>query len=441
MQREHLEVVAQLLLLAGDGQDEDVWGPRFKEHLGRAMKKHGERLRGAESGTPLQGCKRAAEVVRARLELHEVVSERLEARVARLDADLAEAMAALRATSEPLVQQALAMVADGAADDAASESTFRACGKANDGSTGGAATEAARAAAQKVVAPRPRPMPCGQLLRLIEEVYASKASEVAGERVHGEGRGRPGTLEWHFYACLGPEGGCDGGGGGAVHERALSVFAAVQSYAPSRCQVEVFGKILQHRLPEGFAATLEEQKLTIRRLLRSYLDEAYQHRPPRKREAMWRIWAKSGVPFAACARATQHLYCGSDARALLSLVRRLVVVGGGAGAEAEEVKLQDFEQAVLRFQLQLTESFLEDLVEAFAKVDSVGDGVLDARGLNQLVDRMGVEHSEDLQEDDFAEDDAALRARLNERTCATFSECVELFAEVLLRRWETRGAH
>lgn len=425
MQREHVQVVAGLLDLAGDGSDEEAWARRYQEHLSQAMRTHGEHLRGTgHGGVALQGVDREAEVLRARLHLHEVVAERLEARAETLDAGLAAAMAALRRANAPVVREALSMAAAPAV-----------------------ATVATAAPAREAHELR---LSCQQLLRLIEDVYASKAAAEAGEPCNGSGWGRPGSLEWHLYACL--ERSCSGagssdncGGEEVVHERAMAVFAAVQAFAMQRCEVEAFGKMLQNRLPESFAATIEEQKLSLRRLLHNYLDESYQHRPHREREAMWRVWVRSGVPLGECERSVGHLYRAPESTILLQRLRALA-------GKCEEVALRAFEQLVLRFHMQLTEAFLEDLVAVFDEVDPDGSGAVDAVGLERLARALGIEAAEG-DEDDFYKTSAfvgmghgeigpdcgaALRRRLADGTPTSFSECVGLFGTVLARHWEER---
>lgn len=102
MQRADLDALAQLFDLASDGTDESLWAQHFQDHIAQAMRSHGIKLR-AGGGVLEQ----RLELLRARLELQEIVADRLEFRAARVDPGLAQALRELRAASAPLIQEAL----------------------------------------------------------------------------------------------------------------------------------------------------------------------------------------------------------------------------------------------------------------------------------------------------------------------------------------------
>lgn len=401
MQREHLETVAQLLDVAGDGRDEEAWGLRFREHLGAAMKLHGERL--SSLGATPPALRRQAEVLRARLELHEIVAERLESRAARLDPGLAEAMRALRATSGSLVLEAMAL-----ADMAEVKESPR--GSASSQAHAVAAADASGHAKPKVEVT----LSCFELLQLIQDVYTSKAQADA------EAASEPETLESYFYAQLAVR--CSeeqGASAAAVDQAACAVFAAIEQHASSHWEVAAFAKILQHSIPEGFAAAAELQRESLHKLVRSTLDEALQHNPPEERDALWQAWQRSGIPVAACERAISHMYSIQDSQQLLARVRGLANARGGASSSSA-VKLSELEQCVVFYQLWLTETFLDGFVELFRSLDHEACGVLDAANILELERR--------LAERGELQAAAAEVLELHSGCSATFSQCAAMVA-------------
>mmetsp|Transcript_111937 Transcript_111937/g.289252 ORF Transcript_111937/g.289252 Transcript_111937/m.289252 type:complete len:398 (-) Transcript_111937:62-1255(-) len=385
---------------------------------------------------PEGSLRRSAEILRARLELHEIVAERLEARASCTDSGLARAMAALRATSQPLVQEALSLAAEAAEaqqQQQQQQPQQQQQLQQQQQSEGAASSRGHRREPEKDK-PGRKQMSREELLELIEEVYACRAEAEASQP------GVPDTLERHLYAHLAAE---DANGGSASAEalnvRAQAVFEAIQRHAGSCCEVAVFAKILQHRLPEASATTLIAQRDAVASELRRVLDENYQNRQPREREALWRVWLRSGVPLAACDRVAHQLYAAPDANRLMEHMQRRAVSGGSGGRDAVqqlEVSFEDFEQSVLFFQVELTERFLGDFARKFSELDVKGSGVLDPRGLAQLA--MGVAAEDGDDTDGIA---AALMSRAASEGHgggAAFSRCVEVFSPALARRWDAR---
>lgn len=102
VQRADLDALAKLFDFASDGEDAEIWAKRFQEHIMSAMRRHSEQLRIAASPA---ACK--LELLRAKLDLHEIVAERLETRAEHMDPIFAEALRELRAVWAPLIEEAL----------------------------------------------------------------------------------------------------------------------------------------------------------------------------------------------------------------------------------------------------------------------------------------------------------------------------------------------
>lgn len=103
MQRTDLDRAAELFDLAGDGRDEASWARRFQEHIGHVMRRHGANLK--SGGGAIE---QRLELIRARLELNEVVAERLEARATGVDSELGVLMKRLRSANAPLLAELVA---------------------------------------------------------------------------------------------------------------------------------------------------------------------------------------------------------------------------------------------------------------------------------------------------------------------------------------------
>mmetsp|Transcript_13886 Transcript_13886/g.39629 ORF Transcript_13886/g.39629 Transcript_13886/m.39629 type:complete len:445 (-) Transcript_13886:161-1495(-) len=437
MQREHLETVAHLLDLAGDGQDEDSWGQRFQDHLGAAMRRHNDNLKALTGGallTDAMDARRTVETLRARLELHEIVAERLEARAACYDRDLAEAMSALRRSTDPLVQEALDFAAAGAeaAPVRPLAATAQGVGHGVDEAGDDFETDMSRSQWR---------LSCEDLQDLIADVYASRpnagqmaaTSPTSSNVSAAEEAALRGTIERRLYERLAAR--CAEPSLDELDVAGRAVMDAIQRYAPQCCEVAVFAKILQHGLPENLAMALELQHETVEQLLRKHLEEAYRHRPPQEREALWRVWLGGYLPLSACDAAISGMYAGEVGRELAARVYQLSTALTCVG-KAREVKYSEYVEAVLRFQVELTERFLDGFAEHFRKVDRDGWGLVTPAALAELATLVLA----DPIEADCFEAMRAVKARLTDRiSAATFSECVEIFHPLLTRRWEARS--
>jgi hypothetical protein len=122
-------------------------------------------------------------------------------------------------------------------------------------------------------------------------------------------------------------------------------------------------------------------------------------------------------------------------------------------AEPDTVRYRDLVQVLLRFQVELTERFLEDFTRIFKLVDRKGDGRLDRAELKDLSDGfvMDLEHMSanssgtraDVNRTQRLQGVAEARSQVNDRVrtikSATFSECVDIFTGLISARWLLLG--
>lgn len=125
MNRRDLDTAASLFDLANDGYDEDVWARRFQDHIAHAMRE----LRGVASATGGDPEERRIQVLRTRLELHEIVADRVQDRILRLDTQLGKAYDALRQANAPIFNEVLESVRSIARVARAEQGDAQACDK------------------------------------------------------------------------------------------------------------------------------------------------------------------------------------------------------------------------------------------------------------------------------------------------------------------------
>merc|ERR1712176_445432 len=102
-----------------------------------------------------------------------------------------------------------------------------------------------------------------------------------------------------------------------------------------------------------------------------------------------------GMPLEACEQVVQQMYGHQDAERLLSGVRRLAQLHSqtskGSAAYAMDppsVKIFEFQQLLLFFQLRITEHHLKEVVQLFGEVDRESYGYIDAEGAQELLERI-----------------------------------------------------
>uniref|UniRef100_A0A7S4V0U3 EF-hand domain-containing protein n=1 Tax=Alexandrium monilatum TaxID=311494 RepID=A0A7S4V0U3_9DINO len=479
MQRADLDHAAELFDLAGDGRDEEVWAKRFQDHVGQVMRKHSANLRAGGSADAQR-----VELLRARLELHEVIAERLESRAVGVDPELGALFRRLRITTGPLVSELAASAVKAMARQEPPKqanpppaplglatpsapvtpvATTRSCPSASPLSTprlgpppapelAAAGGEAALKRAgfgsysqihetrrQKEVNPPSaqrgsqtflstrleKELTLRQLRTIISMVYASKAQH--DERCI-EMREPRETMEQHLYSFLGKRYGHKS----LVEEWARAIFRAIEREAPRECDIAVFGKILQNKLAENFAPVQDTLCKTVVKLLRESLQQRHPQRIAADIDAMCRAWTRTGVPLAECEKAVRYMYDDVDSERVLQRLREMPRQAqpqeGAEPADTDLLRYRAFVQTLVGFQMQLTEEFLADFVELFAEVDTDDDGIVNGPQLLELIRRLG---SRDglgaAAAEALDEARAAAESAVRGRQSATFSECVELF--------------
>jgi len=104
MQESDVNAAARLFEMAGDGTDEAEWQAKFNKHTEQVMGQHSTKLMAGANTND-----KRAEYIRAKLELHEMVLERIVARTQRTDRGASEALEAVQAANLPLIQEACGM--------------------------------------------------------------------------------------------------------------------------------------------------------------------------------------------------------------------------------------------------------------------------------------------------------------------------------------------
>eukprot|EP00929_Paragymnodinium_shiwhaense_P017168 TRINITY_DN126161_c0_g1_i1.p1 TRINITY_DN126161_c0_g1~~TRINITY_DN126161_c0_g1_i1.p1 ORF type:complete len:476 (+),score=124.44 TRINITY_DN126161_c0_g1_i1:86-1513(+) len=472
MQKADLDVAAELFEVASDGVDDDYWTHRFQEHIAQAMKRHSGQLRG--QGGQNGSLEHQLEVLRARLELHDIVQDRLEARATRLDPSMAEALQMLRKANGSIVKDVLTLQrgggmkamngGGGAGGPGGGVQAFAAAKRAQspqrDASPVGSPSHGSLAEmdmgrgsvlplqssprgytslhpARKDMSGRPaKELMLRQLRDIMQTVYSSKASHDQRCMELGEPLE---TLEQHLYAFLSKRYGLKS----VVQEWSQAIFRTIQKYAAKEVDVLVFGKILQNSLSESFATVQDTLRSTVQTLLRNDLQARHKHRPQAEVDALWRARAKHGVPLSECEDVVRYMYNDRDSSVVLSRLHT-TVTGNAAkedrSGEPTVIRYADFVQILLTFQMQLTEGFLCEFVEVFRQIDTDKDGILTGAQLELLVRQLSnVEEADAEGLQALGEAEAAAASTMAPYLQATFSECVDLCTGLVSARWAALG--
>eukprot|EP00928_Gymnodinium_smaydae_P033396 TRINITY_DN23932_c0_g2_i1.p1 TRINITY_DN23932_c0_g2~~TRINITY_DN23932_c0_g2_i1.p1 ORF type:complete len:548 (+),score=147.14 TRINITY_DN23932_c0_g2_i1:232-1644(+) len=443
------------------------------------------------------------EALRARLELHEVVIDRILARATKVDAGLGNVLRRYREMHSPVVQQALDLqrppgnyplkVAPYGGGGLPGASSFAAAAAARrmgpaapqspgeisfgDGGqsdafrsvepsspAGGLPSEPSFATVQasptkqrasksyaSLHASKFNPnahqpnkeLTLRHLRELIAAVYASKAEHDHRCKLTEEPRH---TLEQHLYNFLGRRYSLKA----VVQEWAQSVFRSIKKFGPREVDVMVFGKILQNRISESYQTVQEELMTTAQNTLRGNFRSRHEGKTENEVESLWRDFTRSGIPMPDCEDVVRLLYNDADADVLLGRLRELPPAPGNQNEEGEEggaVRYKDFLHVLLNFQMNLAEAFLTDFVDMFRRVDSDGDGIITGSEIEALLSRLSLPEGGGGWEPGHDELCAKLEsladrafAKLGGLPRATFSECADGLAEVISARWEVLGA-
>eukprot|EP00927_Polykrikos_kofoidii_P086260 TRINITY_DN9611_c0_g2_i1.p1 TRINITY_DN9611_c0_g2~~TRINITY_DN9611_c0_g2_i1.p1 ORF type:complete len:607 (+),score=68.71 TRINITY_DN9611_c0_g2_i1:45-1823(+) len=222
----------------------------------------------------------------------------------------------------------------------------------------------------------PKELSLRQLRQVIRSIYESKAQHDTRCRELQEPTE---TMEQHLYAFLAkryhhtkP----------AIQEWTQAIFRAIVRFSPHECEVTMFGKILQNCLAESFATMQETLKASVQMFLKRSLQTNSARRSQAETDATWRSWMAHGVPYSECEKVVQYLYNERDTEVALNRIFE-------AKSEPDSVGYRDLMQTLLRFQMELTEGFLDDFCAAFAGIDTDKDGVLNNKEVKELAFRVG----------------------------------------------------
>jgi len=503
MQRSDLDRVAQLFELASDGRDETAWTSRFVENVASAMRKHSSNLRSSNGSASEQRLER----FRARFELNEIVADRLQARAAHIDPELAEALHELRMANSHLVSEAFSpsihlqhIMPDGllsanvkskqqqdfferqattrqetpSVTSLFSNATPPPFNRAQSSNGFGSPRSPTNLYSSPWMSPRTTPSTPGrqrlgsyavvhetrrckeslqrppqstviasrpnkeltlrQLRDVISKVYASKANH---DKRCAEMQEPRETMEQHLYSFLGKRHGVKT----AVEDWARAIFRAIERHAPHECDVAIFGKILQNNLAESFATVQNALCKSVNHLLRECLQETLPQLSPVEIDATARRWMQTGVPLLESENIVRHMYNEIDSARALQQLRELPlfpsVQKGDGSHNLQLVRHGDLIKTLISFQMQITEEVLGEFVGFFREVDIDDDGIVSSCQLDELLDRMGSlgglsgppELQAALQEARVTAEQATGRFK-----SATFSECVDLFHELIHTR-------
>lgn len=236
-----------------------------------------------------------------------------------------------------------------------------------------------------------------------------------------------------------------------IMEWASAIFRAIQRFAGSECDVAVFGKILQNSLSESFPAVQDTLRATVQQLLRAQLEQKHSQRSPTEIDALWRDRLRSGVPLNECDEVVCYMFNEQDSSDVCSRLKTFAAGRPSPVSEMPVVPYRDFVQQLLHFQMQLTVDFLSDFVAIFREVDSDDDGAIADGELEELVDRLAdvrnavsasaLEQARTAALESIAkrEEDHNASGGTGTFGRATFSECVDLFTELISARWAATG--
>lgn len=495
MQRSDLDAVAQLFSLANDGVDDSVWAQRFQEHIAKTMRQHSDNLT-LQAGAIDQ----RLEVLRARLRLNEVVSERLEFRVARLDPELAEALQGLRTANFHLIDAALAPSEKqlpeasssigarapaamarraGLAEDAKvqmrtpsppiAENVMESVENISSRPPSGSQDQHPTGNKDRAAVGSNRPgkeLSLRQLRSIIGSVYASKAAKDSRCIEQGEPLG---TMEQHLYSWLSKRYHVQQ----LVEEWACAVLMSVQQWSAKECDVAVFGKILHNSLAESFAIVQDTLRATVQTHLRANLEERNSTATEAQLDELWRTWMRHSVPFSVCEKVVRHMYNELDSEKVLKRLRPVMAAASAAAHQEaldalsapigslgvlstynaldpdqqKAVGYKDLLNTLLTFQMNITEAFLSDFRRFFMELDTDDDGILSGSELHELCCRIATLEghlssgvaaaaAQALQEAKTAATRAISELAAHR---ATYSESVELLTGLVGARWVATG--
>eukprot|EP01065_Artemidia_motanka_P006394 TRINITY_DN13146_c0_g1_i1.p1 TRINITY_DN13146_c0_g1~~TRINITY_DN13146_c0_g1_i1.p1 ORF type:complete len:407 (+),score=116.21 TRINITY_DN13146_c0_g1_i1:50-1270(+) len=273
----------------------------------------------------------------------------------------------------------------------------------------------------------------GQTLELIASVYASKEDRAV--RHCETGRRQP-TLqehltEWLDRAALNLK---RRQGGDCVGAAGLQgqVMAALRKYKAKHWQMHLFHAILRNEVEEEYRFTVDHLRGAIRDLLQASLSVVHGE------EAAQRLVASRAAGRLhedEWGDLVRYLYTASDAAAVVGRVHDHIAVSAPQRvrrgpvsvrtADDRSIPYSDFEQIVLKYQIEAHASHIRRFANLFRSVDADGDGLLSDSEFVTLVAEIAPGMSQPAVAAVLDSIDAAGTGRI------TFSECVAFLSKEL----------
>jgi hypothetical protein len=253
--------------------------------------------------------------------------------------------------------------------------------------------------------------------------------------------GQPETMQSHLLRYLGER-----YRGQESRDRAAAVVSAVQKYASKDIEVAIFGKILQNKLPEQPFIHVDVIQEHVEEKLGEFLRQDPQYRDLIPRQGAMKDLRRCGVPLELCMDIAQDMYDQQDYELVMRRLGQVVPSVAEARAQGNgkfPVPFKGFLQSLQLVWVHRRECQLRRFAGAFGELDQDGDGILSGGEVQDLaarladVQRSAPDCDEELQEAEeaiIAELQAACGELLPElRGCtgATFSQCVEMFRDVI----------
>jgi len=269
-----------------------------------------------------------------------------------------------------------------------------------------------------------------QLRQIVTEVYESKLDLDLKCRQAKEPLL---SFEAHFYHYLARRYGSKE----VVQEWATVIYKAIQKYAPRDNDIAVFGRILQNKLAESFPTTQCNLKQTVCQQLRQQIEDEGPRRQAAEINALWEERMKADITLHDSNGIVSNMYNDTDcSEAMRWLQQHLDHTGC---VETGCIRFRDLTQVLLSFQMHLTEAFLADFTRIYHQVDAHSPtGVMTNIQLQELIQRLcdiDMDGSEDSDTIHLSTSRAAALRKVQKMRSANFSECVDLFSNLISARW------
>lgn len=217
---------------------------------------------------------------------------------------------------------------------------------------------------------------------------------------------------------------------------------AVTRWRHADCDVEVFGKILANLLSENFPAIQNGLRASAEKRMLKYVLVRHASLPQASVDAIWRERQRLGVPLSECQRAAKCIFSAEDRDKVCNLIIAAATKPPPPQGDHNKelirenlVRYRAFMQILLRWQLELTERSTKAFVMIFKVFDAAEEGSLSHASLLEFANRLAygdpVTRSLSGAFEAMGETLARTNEALHGYRRATFSECLDIFADIL----------